>query len=389
MPPPMGRTRRTRLDLPAGVRLIDGRYYYRATTRRERDERRAKGLPETIPLGADPEQMRRTWSKLHKSRWDLDRADAAAGTLAELLDRFEADSLPAIDARGKARFAPRTRREYARQLVRLRERWGARRYAKTEAEAARGDCLGTRDLQAWLDGHPALISANRELALLSTVFGDARRWGLTVFNPCTGVRRHEEIPRDREVAQWELEAILAVAGEREALMVLWERATGWREGDVRTLSRTQATPEGVRLRQAKRGRKQLWEWTPALRAIWEASRELPGAKDSLVVFPKGLGKTKGAPLSVEGFQSLWARLLERTRAAIAQADYVNVVDAAPWLEAAKLPPLDDLHFHDLRAAAIDRAEQRGEDAQRFAGHTDPRTTRRHYLRSVQRVKPNE
>lgn len=385
MPPPMGRPRRTRLDLPAGVRLIDGRYYYRATTRRERDERNAKGLPETIPLGADAEQMRRTWSKLHKSRWDLDRADAAAGTLAELLDRFEKDSLPAVDARGKARFAPRTRREYGRQLVRLRDRWGTRRYARTEVEAVRGDCLGTRDLQAWLDKLPSLVSGNRELALLSTVFGDARRWGLTVFNPCSGVRRHEEIPRDREVPQWEVEVLLAVAGEREALMVLWERATGWREGDVRTLSRTQATPEGVRLRQAKRGRRQLWEWTTTLRAVWEASRELPSAKKTLIVFPT----RKGTPLSVEGFQSAWGRLLDRARAAIAAADYVNVIDDTLWLADARLAELEDLHFHDLRAAAIERAEQRGEDAQRFAGHADPRTTRRHYLRSVQRIRPNE
>ena len=41
------------------------------------------------------------------------------------------------------------------------------------------------------------MRANREIALLSHVFTIAREWGLTEkTNPCAGVRRNKETPRD-------------------------------------------------------------------------------------------------------------------------------------------------------------------------------------------------
>lgn len=56
--PPAPRPRR-----PAGVVEKKGRWYYRPTSQRERAERAAQGLPETIPLGkAETIEARRKWA---------------------------------------------------------------------------------------------------------------------------------------------------------------------------------------------------------------------------------------------------------------------------------------------------------------------------------------
>lgn len=368
--PVMGRRRKTSEKLPLGVRIIRGAYYWRPTSAAERTARRARGERESVRIGATADEARRRWAELTERR--PRPAGDPDGTVAELLDRFLEDVIPSA----RVGLAPATRREYTRQLERLRARWGAWRYARTDVEAARGGYITTLELQRSLDQAEAPISANRELALLSTVFGWARRWGLTFYNPCAGVMRNEEAPRSREVAPWERETLLAVASPAIALMMRWERITGWREADVYTLLRVQLEAAGVALRQGKRGRRQMWSWTPELRAIVDEAKELPGAKESLYVFPADKKKSAGAPLTKWGFQSAWRRTIARANRLLAEL--------GPGA-----PQIRDLHFHDLRAEAIAEAEELRGDGSRFAGHADPRVTRKHYLRRVQKVEPLE
>jgi len=366
----MGRRRKTPEELPPGVRAIRGVYYWRPTSIAEREARRARGERESVRLGTTADGARRRWAELTGRR--PRSGEDPDGKLAELLDRFLEDVVPS----DRVGLAPATRREYVRQVERLRARWGAWRYARTDVEAARGGCLTTLELQRWVDRADARISANRELALLSTVFGWARRWGCTFYNPCKGVMRNEEAPRSRQVAPWEFEVLLAAATPAIALMMRWERITGWREADVYTLTRGQLEAAGVTLRQGKRGRRQLWLWTPELRAIAEEAKALPGARDSLCVFPARKIRNAGAPLTKWGFQSAWRRTIARANAMLAEL--------GPGA-----PQIRDLHFHDLRADAIGQAEELRGDGQRFAGHADPRVTRKHYLRRVQKVEPLE
>lgn len=49
--------------------------------------------------------------------------------------------------------------------------------------------------------------------------------------------------------------------------------------------------------------------------------------------------------------------------------------------------LSDLQFRDIRKAAINEAKRRGRNATEFAGHADPKTTKRYYLNEPVKVKP--
>ncbi len=309
--------------------------------------------------------MRRRWAELLGHR--PAEAWPAPGSVAELIDRWESDELE----RGRK---PKTVHEYCRSLAVLRAAFGARRYAASEHAAAHraGDALRTADVQRWLDAAAAPVAANRHLAVLSEVFAAAKRWGLTEYSPAAGVRRHREEARTREPAPWEVECLLAVAIDPLDLWIRWALATGWRASDILALQRGQLRADGIHLRQAKRGKRQVWAWSPELRAIVAAAAERPGAADALALWvrPARRGETGPQRYTLSALESAWRRAIARANA---------LLDGAATI--------DDLHFHDLRAAAIAEAHDQGRDAQEFAGHSDARTTRGTYLRRAAKVTP--
>lgn len=378
---PMGRKRTTNdRDLPPGVRPIGGRFFWEPTSKKERKARRAAGLPATVPLGPDEATMRRKWAEL--KGYAKPREDARAGVVAEILDRYEDDVIPRKKRDGTFKLAQRTRDEYTRQLKLLRARFAAKRYARTEVDAAKGGYLTTLEVQQWIDRAESPIAANREFSLLRNAFKWGRRWGLTFYNPCLGVLPAEEGARERIPAPWEREALLACATQPMSLMLRHVGMTGWREGDTRLLHRFQLKPDGIYLRQSKRGAKQLWLWTPQLRALIDEALERPEAKRAQRM--KGdlggyifVGR-HAKPLSLSGFQSAWGRLVERTNRRLAEA----CIEAG-WGKDTKPLKIEGLVFHDSRAEAVEQAE----DPTAFAGHSDPRTTKRHYMRSPTRLQP--
>lgn len=364
-------------NLPAGVRPIGGRYYYEPTTQKERDQRRAAGLPATIPLGSDAETMRRKWAEL--MGYAKPREDAKAGTCTEIFDRYEDEVIPRRRRNGKFKLADVTRAEYKRQLDLLRTRFGTRRYARTELEAARGGYITTLDIQQWLDKSDAPIETNRQFGLLRNNFKWARRWGLSFYNPCLGALPNEENPRDRVALPWEYEVLLACASAPMSLILRHVRICAWREGDARKLHRFQLKPDGIYLRQSKRGAKQLWEWNPELRALVDEALARPEAKRAQKLEENSgyiYVSRNAQPLTLSGFQSNWRRLVKRVNRLLRES-------CEGW-PIEHVPQISGLVFYDFRAEAIEHSAE----PTKFAGHSDPRTTKRHYLRSPARLKPH-
>jgi hypothetical protein len=123
----MGRPRTKRKDLPPGLRWRErGGYYYVGTRANKRD---------FVPIGpVTREAAIKAWVKITQSQPEK----GEPGTLGEIIDGYLRFGLPMVKAET-------TRTEYERQASKLRERWGERRYAKTEAQAVTGDYLKPLD----------------------------------------------------------------------------------------------------------------------------------------------------------------------------------------------------------------------------------------------------
>lgn len=366
MPTAMGRPRQRNKDLPPGVRLLNGRYYWKPTSAAERAARKSKGLKATVPLGADPDEMRRAWVRLNPSN-----SVPAEGTVDYLIERYRDEELDRVDPRTRQpKRTEKTRDEYRRQLGKWEERIGAMRYARNAVEASAGERFRRMNVVQFLRSSQTPTQANKDVSVLSQVFEYARDVGLTEYNPCEGVERNTELPRDREALPWEVECLLASAPPLLALMIRFVRISGWRGHEIRSLEHRQVDPAGIRLQRAKGGQRELWEWTPELRAIVEDAKALRGGLQSMrYVFCT----RKGGQLTEWGLQSLWRATLRRANRQLADAGIA----------------IAGLTFHDLRSKAIDDAAERGRDPVAFASHADGKITRRHYLRRAKRQTPLE
>lgn len=367
----VGRRRTKNLHLPAGVRPIGSSLFWQPTSEREREERKAKGMPASAPLG--PIFRVRGRIELTKAQYrqlaelsGRDAAPDAAGTVAEILAMWERDGLE-VQPNGVRR-SENTIKQYRACLPALREKFGACRYGKTEHDASRGLAIGTATIQEWVvEGSKG--SKNKALAVLSNAFDLGIRKGKTTYNPCRDVAPNAQEARTRVPAEWEVECLGAMATPLMALMMDFEAITGWRVMDIVRLQRAQLTADGVRARH-KRNKRSRWEWTPELRRIIAAAEKLPGATafPASPVFPTRHRRA----YSYSGFNRAWNALIASTNAVLA--------DCAVKLR------IEDLHFHDLRSKAHDDAEEMGREGHDLLGNT-PRVASKHYARREQRRRP--
>ena len=167
------------------------------------------------------------------------------------------------------------------------------------------------------------------------------RWGWCDHNPCRGVRRHAEKPRDRYITDDELSRLRKAAGPQWQCIIDMAYATALRRGDLMTLRLADIGPEGLSVVQQKTKAKLLYTMTPELRALLDRVRRLHRRVGTLLLFATRTGQA----YSESGWESSWRRIREKAG-------------------------VKDIHFHDIRHRAITDAKQRFgiEHAQALAGH---------------------
>lgn len=317
--------------IPHTIR-VKGRYYFRGP----RDPVTGKRC--TVPLG--------------------DNYTIAASRVAELLagDGEDAGSVSAALSRYVARELPKrankTREEQLRQAERLRGVFGRMRLGAVQPQ----------HVARYLAEHPAPVAANREIALLSAVYTKAVVQGYCDRNPCNGVPRNPEQRRERYLTRSELAALRNAADKQWACIIELALLTAARRGDLMRVRWTDVSDEGLYLRQGKTGHRQLFTWSPALKALIARIKKLNNRKVASVTF---FAKRSGAPMTETGWNSAWRRLVARSG-------------------------VTDVHFHDIRGTVLTDARNRyGLDyAQALAGH-ERRDTTEGYTQSrmTHRVAP--
>lgn len=331
--------RRSNLHLPPRMYVYNGKRkatYYTITPSNER-----------INLGHDFIDAKHKLLELEEGR-------PVAGSIGDLISRYMREVSP--------KKAPRTHKDELASSKLLNDVFGKMNPAD----------LRPVHVAKYLDmrGQKAPVRANREKALLSHIFSMAMRWGIVDKNPCRGVARNTETPRDRFVTDEELAAFCAFAealsdtGKMLARTARLAYLTGQRRGDLLKLRLDQLSDEGILIIQSKTRAKVMVEWTPALRDCVATLRTMPRPISGMFL----ICNRSGQPYSDYGFDTLWGRLMNE------------------WCNAEN----ERFHFHDLRAKAITRMVEDGRKARDLSGHKTDLTINKVYdRRSVKRSKAVE
>lgn len=216
------------------------------------------------------------------------------------------------------------------------------------------------------------IDANRAIALLSSVFSEAVRWGILEHSPCVGIKYHREKPRQRLVTDEEIKIFKSFAPVWMKNYVDLKLATALRQGDMLRLnSLVWNESTGLWVESSKTQEKLKFEPTNNLKQIIKNIRESSCSKFSGKVselqwwfFPN----QKGKPYTADGFRTMWHRTMKKAT------------------ESGKLK--DRFREMDLRAKAATECGSLME-AYVLCGHRSISTTRRVYRRGYTSVRPLE
>jgi integrase len=182
-----------------------------------------------IPLGTDLNEAKRKWAE-----FECKPVPADVNTMKFVFERYIRDILPSK--------APGTQRENSGSLRQLREVF----------DSAPIDAVTPQFIAQYRDARTAKVRANREITLLSHIFNMAREWGYTKNeNPCRGIRKNKEKPRDFYVDKEVWDAVYAVASTELQDAMDLNYLTGQRPGDVLRMKDGDIRDGALHVRQGK------------------------------------------------------------------------------------------------------------------------------------------
>ena len=210
----------------------------------------------------------------------------------------------------------------------------------------------------------APTQANRELQLLSAVCSKAKEWGATDHNELIGLAKIPTERRDRYVTDSEYIHARDLANPMLGCAMDLGLLTGLRRTDLLRLSRADLTEDGILIRPSKTQKTTkviiLIQWTPALRHV---------VKQALKIKPQLrkwiLCNRMGKPITKNGFDSAWQRLMEK------------VTDKGAY---------ERFQFRDIRAKNASDDEDIEVASDRL-GHASQEITKRIYMRKARKVRP--
>lgn len=370
----MGRPRTTNAklkDFPRGMRKVGSNYYWRGTdhtTKAVETALKARGV--AMQCGDSPIKARRWWEKnVSPLMMALLPADHIQGTVEELLRRYESEELPTIKN-------AKTNTAYAASIQVLRQHFGARRYAKSDAEAFSPSMLRPSDVNLWLKkSADRQNAANKDISLLGRVFRLARtHWGLTSFNPVENIEYPSQPPRDNYIDDATFLKMREAAGPVLRCMMDISSQTGARRGMIFDIRLGDIKPDHLVMRVSKKKTRTGFEvvnyaMTPDLRAALDSALALRAEKKGAHSTQKSGGSAhlfltrNGTPYNGENFKTLWKTVRDK-------------LGIEAW----------SATFHDIRAKAASDSDS-DQSAQKLLAHADANITRRVYRRKAATVQP--
>ena len=300
-----------------------------------------------ISLGNDYAKALEKWHRLHN------HIPLVKGTIQEAIDKWRLECLPT--------YKTKTRDDYTRQLSRVEAVFGKAVWSDVTVPVMR----------QYLDKRTAKTQGNRELSVLSIVWGKARVWGMTALPwPAEGLKdwKNPEQARTFEVTDELFAAVYDKADQVLRDCMDLASATGMRLTDVRTIAMPSDGLLRFRAGKTSKGAYFVVSESPVLSALVERRKAKDVPCTMLIVTPHG------KPLSA---RMLRERYDEAREAAASKAEESNNPDLAQQIRA--------MYLRDMRKRAADLAEDAGHASQ-LLQHSSESVTRKHYRTKGAKLK---
>jgi integrase len=213
------------------------------------------------------------------------------------------------------------------------------------------------------------VAANRDLAMLSSIFSFAIRKGLINDNPCKDVEKYSESGRDRYIENHELHAVYRQRPPTLAILryiLAFAYLTGQRIGDILKIEKSDMDERGITIIESKsissiksrKPKKKLILWTPILARCVNRVLRLRTHVESKFLFCKD----DGDRYTYAGIRSIFNRAIQKA------------------IESGKLN--EKFNIHDIRAKTYSDEVDKIKSAQR-AGHTSPKMGVRYNRKAIE------
>ncbi len=325
-------------------------YYYNG--------RDAEGNRVEIPLGGDLDEAKIEWARL-----DRKATPKPSNLMGRLFDDYEKKVIPTLK--------PGTQSDYLKGLKQLRNAF----------ESAPIDAIAPQVIAQYRDARTAKVRANREIALLSTMFTFAREWGLTdKANPCFGLRRNKETPRDFYAGDIIWNAVYEQAGQdlKDAMDLAY--LTGQRPADVLKASTTDLNHGFLMVGQGKtekRLRIRLYDGNKETDLCAFINGLLDRRAQACIKTSTLITNQAGLRMSYNMLRNRWDEARDKA-ATQAAANGDNELALT----------IRKFQFRDIRPKAGSEIEDI-KDASRLLGHSTEEMTKKVYRRVGEIVKPTK
>ncbi|EKT4568440.1 tyrosine-type recombinase/integrase [Pseudomonas putida] len=339
LPPGMYRRKRTR----ANGKVWEALYY--------RD-----GSGKDIFLGNDLVKAKLKWAELEAKSVPKDLT-----IMKGIFDQYLLKIIP-----GKA---ARTQKDNIYELKQLREVF----------DSAPIDAITPAMIAQYRDSRTAKTRANREIALLSHVFNTAREWGLTTKNnPCLGVRKNKEKPRDYYANEAVWQAVYEEAADelKDAMDLAY--LTGQRPADVLSMRRDDIEGIYLLVSQGKTGKRlRIMLQTNGVNNSLGTLLDRIMRRNSEHLSPFFILNSNGKRLSWEMLRNRWQDARESARAKAIGNKQPELANR-----------IAQFQFRDIRPKAASEISDLT-DASLLLGHSKEGITERVYRRVGAIAKPSK
>lgn len=306
----------------------------------------AEGKRKWINLGKNLNEAREKWAKYEN---DLENEVLISGSFKELSELYASKIIPEKSIK--------TQELNRMQLKKLNAVFGKMSLHK----------ITPPHIAQYLEISSRKVSANREISLMSSIFSKGIRWGHCKENPCAGVEKNKEKPRDRYITDDELSLLCKFSNATIKNIIQLAYLTGMRRQDILSIKKEKKddhasylSNDAIYIVQKKTNKKQKFLLNESLSSVIESALKESNERSEYL-----FTNNKGEPFTKSGFRSAWVRLIDKVK-------------------------IKGINFHDIRAKSATDAKMQGLDYQKLLGHTNKKMSDRYVkLRVTDVISPLE